>query len=897
MRLVDGRLRLAPTDLSTFISCRHRTGLDLAVALGMLGKPIQENPYADILRRLGAEHEQRYVDQLRSSGLTVVVIAREDGVPTTASLARQADDTVAAMRAGAGAIVQARLAHGSLAGYADVLIRVDRQSRLGEWSYEPQDTKLARETKGSAILQLCGYAELLEPMQGSLPEHFHVITPDPVHPVYTYRTTDYLAYYRTIRASLNMALAGGHEALRDAHYPEPVEYCAVCTWEAHCMARRRRDDHLSFVANAARVHRQELMAQGYPTLAAAATMPVPIPFAPSRGAGETYNRLGQQARVQFQQRTERRPVVERLPIVDREGLTRLPAPSAGDIFLDLEGARFAREDGREFLFGLWTSGTYRGSWAMDDAEEKRAFEEVMDGIMSAWAANPAMHVYHFNHYEATAFKKLAGRYVTRAEALDQLLRAERFVDLYPIVRQAVRCGVESYSLKQLEQYYAFARGIALQSAAQSLLAVEQALEARAPQSITREIRDAVQGYNEDDCRSTEALRDWLETVRAEAVASGEDVPRPIPQDGDPSAAVSALQQEAAVLRARLLEGLSAAASTPSHPEHARWLLAYLIDWHRREDNAQWWEYFRLKELPEDQLLDESRALAGLVFVERVEAVMHRTTGRPTGSVVDRYRYPGQEVELRRNGELKLQDGRRFGDVVRLDRAARLLDVRKGPSVADLHPTAVFAADVFPTETPQRSVMRLAARWLDGAASSGLDLLRRQAPRLRSGVFAPASGESAIEFATRIATDLDRTTLSIQGPPGAGKSYAGAQMIRALVRAGRTVGVAANSHKVIRNLLDAVAAQASAAGERIRLAAKVNETSEQSGAVREIEQNDDARAALHGEVDVLGGTAWLWSRKEFSGSVDVLFVDEAGQMSLANALAISEAADYAIVTTG
>jgi predicted RecB family nuclease len=276
MRLVDGRLRLAPTDLSTFISCRHRTGLDLAVALGMLGKPIQENPYADILRRLGAEHEQRYVDQLRSSGLTVVVIAREDGVPTTASLARQADDTVVAMRAGAGAIVQARLAHGSLAGYADVLIRVDRQSRLGEWSYEPQDTKLARETKGSAILQLCGYAELLEPMQGSLPEHFHVITPDPVHPVYTYRTTDYLAYYRTIRASLNMALAGGHEALRDAHYPEPVEYCAVCTWEAHCMARRRRDDHLSFVANAARVHRQELMAQGYPTLAAAATMPVPI---------------------------------------------------------------------------------------------------------------------------------------------------------------------------------------------------------------------------------------------------------------------------------------------------------------------------------------------------------------------------------------------------------------------------------------------------------------------------------------------------------------------------------------------------------------------------------------------------------------------------------------------
>ena len=891
MRLLEDRLLLAPTDLSTFISCRHRTGLDLAVAHGALQRPKDDDPYAAILRRRGEEHERRYVESLRARGLQVIVIEPGDGAAE--SLARQTDDTVAAMRAAAGVIVQARLAHGNFAGYADILVRVDTPSRLGAWSYEAQDTKLARETKGGAILQLCGYSELLAHMQGALPEHFHVVTPDPIQPLpHSYRTTDYLAYYRAVRATLETALTRGHQALRDTHYPEPVEHCAVCRWEPHCKARRRRDDHLSFIANSARVQREELVARGYPTLGAAAAMAVPVTFKPTRGACETYNRLGQQARVQHQQRTENRPIVERLPVLGGEGLTRLPEPSAADIFLDLEGARFAREGGREFLFGVWTAGRYRGWWATNDAEERRGFEEVMDLIMAAWKAEPASHVYHFNHYEPTAFKKLVGRHVTRAEALDELLRAERFVDLYPIVRQALRCGVESYSIKQLEQYYGFTRAVLLRNASQPLMAVELALEAGTPDAIDEEIRAAVQGYNADDCRSTEGLRHWLETLRDEAIAAGEQVPRPAPEDGDPSAAVSALQQEVAALRARLLDGLAPEAHDPVHPDHARWLLAYLIDWHRREENAQWWDYFRLKELPEEELLDEGRALAGLEFVERVDAITNKRTGRPTGSVVDRYRYPSQEVELRQKGKLKLQDGRGFGEVQGLDRDPRVIDVRKGPSVADEHPTAVFAADVYSTEAAQRSVMRLATRLLNGGGDEcGLDLLYRRPPRLRHHTFEITAGEDPSAAALRLVTELSRTTLAIQGPPGAGKTFTGARMILALVKAGRRVGITATGHKVIVNLLEAVLAQARAEGVDVATARKPGDGEEVPDVpIRPVRDNATALAALaSGSVQVFGGTAWLWAREEFADSVDVLFVDEAGQMSLANALAVSQAA--------
>ncbi len=925
MRASGELVLLAPTDLSGFLACRHRTGLDLAAARKILTRPRAEDPFAAILQRLGEEHEQRYVASLRARGLRVVAIAQ--GEPAR-DHEQESRDTRAAMRDGADVIVQARLAGDRLAGYADILRRVERPSDLGAWSYEVEDTKLARETRGGTILQLCAYSDLLARMQGAAPERFHVVAPGddeqgdgraagPAPAIVTsYRVEDYAAYYRLVLASLEEAVAGGHEALLDAYYPEPVEHCAVCAWDARCVGRRRRDDHLSFVANTSRVQRLELVAQGHPTLAAAAAMPVPVTFRPVRGSRETYDRIGGQARVQRDQREQGRPVYERLPVADGEGLCGLPEPSPGDLFLDLEGARFARTGGREYLFGVVSLGAgtagetpagvpgaaseYRAWWAADDREEREAFEAVMDVIMDAWARDPGMHVYHFNHYEPTAFKKLAGRHVTRGDALDRLLRGRRFVDLYPITRQAVRAGVESYSIKKLEPFSRYTRRVPLADVSQALMDVERLLESTgAAAAIPPDIGALVQGYNEDDCRSTVALRIWLESLRGEWAAEGTPVPRPAAEADEASPAVAALQQEAAAIRARLLEGLTADAANADHPDHARWLLAYLVDFHKREDNAQWWEYFRLVELAEDELVDERKAIAGLTFGSRVDVVRNRRTQKPTGSVIDRYAFPPQDVEIRRKETLKLQDGRTLGDVVAFDREARTVDVRKGPSMADVHPPAVFAFEVVQATGAQKAVMRLAERLLAGDASPacGIELLHRRPPRLRAGEWPAQEGESAQDLAVRVATTLDRTTLAIQGPPGSGKTHIGADMIRALVRAGRRVGVTATSHAVIRNLLEAVRQHAAEAGETIRLAHKVGDADEAQDdeGIAALTDNEAPRARLAArEVDVVGGTAWLWAREEYADTVDVLVVDEAGQMSLATALAVSQAADSLVL---
>ena len=227
-----------------------------------------------------------------------------------------------------------------------------------------------------------------------MPEHFHVVTPDPVTPVHTYRVEDFAAYFRLIRDRLEATSLQDPALLAAENYPEPVEHCEICRWRWVCDKKRRHDDHLSLVAGMRLLQSRELEAAGISTLAQLGALPLPLPFTPRRGAIETYVRLREQARVQLEGRIKREPVHELLlPIEADQGLARLPAPSAGDVFLDLEGARFARDGGREYLFGLVIleadgSLTNRSYWAHSDAEERVAFETVVDEILRSLGLEP-----------------------------------------------------------------------------------------------------------------------------------------------------------------------------------------------------------------------------------------------------------------------------------------------------------------------------------------------------------------------------------------------------------------------------------------------------------------------------------------------------------------------------
>lgn len=889
----NGVITLSASDLAAFLGCTHRTALDMAVAIGARAKPeVIDDPLLDALQERGLKHEAQYVDSLRRSGRTVVDL--RDGV-----FSARVQDTLHPMRAGVDVIVQGALRDAPWMGYPDVLLRVDTPSALGAWSYEVVDTKLSRTTRAGTILQLGLYSAMLHTTQGVAPYNFHVVTPDAITPQQSYRVNDYAAYVRLVCAKLRATVATPWEQVAEAHYPEPVESCLVCRWQSTCAARRRADDHLSLVAGISRTQREELAAQRVDTLTGLSQLALPIPFKPRRGSTATYERVREQARLQLASRGTSVPLYDvldtpapRTEAFDEQppmGLHRLPEPSPGDLFLDLEGDPFVADGGREYLFGLVAAdGSYQARWAFTEREEKATFMWVMDAIGEAIATYPDMHVYHYAPYEPAAFKRLMGRHATRERELDAILRAERFVDLYGVVRQGLRVGVERYSIKNLEPLYGYTRDVPLYEANRVLRAMELGLMNGTAASLPPDIHSAVEGYNRDDCVSTLRLRDWLESVRSTQIASGVDMQRPTRETGDASTSVDEKAQRVDTLRERLLHGVPEEKSARDAESQGRWLMAYMLDYHRREDKATWWEYFRLRGLSHEELVDEREAVVGLEFVAEVERVKR--------SVVHRYTYPPQEMEIDVGDEVRAQDGEgKFGEVYAIDREQRTIDIKKGPTKAALHPRALFAFTFISPDAMEKAMLRVGECIADGSEGSAAarTLLERRFPALRDTVLAPGDGESTLAYAVRAGLALHESVLPIQGPPGAGKTYCGAHMVCELVRQGKRVGITANSHAVIRNLMDAVAEHADTLGVTIRFGHKIPsdaDPAETPAHIAAFTKNDAARRALDdGTVNVLGGTAWLWASDDLTASVDVLCVDEAGQMALANAVAVSQAA--------
>ena len=352
-----------------------------------------------------------------------------------------------------------------------------------------------------------------------------------------------------------------------------------------------------------------------------------------------------------------------------------------------------------------------------------------------------------------------------------------FVDLYAVTRQGVRCSVESYSIKKLEEFYDFQRQEALPELGRQKRHFEAMLEhgdgAQAPQ----EMRDIVQRYNEDDCVSTWALRQWLEGIRSELTAAGTDVPRPVVEAHEESETRKERDQRIHDLRERLIDEVSPVRAERNDGEQARWLLAHMLDWHWREEKVAWWEYFRLRDLSDEDYEDEKAAMTGLEFVEELPKVGKERVKR------HRYRFPKQMTEIREEAKLRDGAGEHFGEVIAIDHVARIVDIKKRVARANDHPASVFAHSVVPGTVMEQSLLRM-AEWIcdhgvdsgvaDAPYRAGRDLLLNLPPRLSPQ--APAGlrqqNEELLDSACRVAMQLEGSVLSIQGPPGSGKTYAG-----------------------------------------------------------------------------------------------------------------------------
>ena len=877
------------SDLAAAASCEYALLRDFDAKLGWRPAVTIEDELLARTAALGDEHELRELQRLRDQfGDAVAII----GLPayTLAGLTAAAEATRRAVDRRAQVVYQAAMFDGRFVGFADFLV-------LDGEHYRVVDTKLARSPNVTALLQLAAYADGLAgsgvPVAPEADLHLGDGT------VVRYRLCDLIPVFRSQRALLQRLLDDHHAGGTAVRWVDQgVGACFRCPL---CIEQLRATDDLLLVAGMRVNQRDKLIDVGITTIAELAEHTGSVPGLASGALGK----LTAQAKLQVRQRDTG---IAQFEIIDPQPLTLLPEPDPGDLFFDFEGDPLWTADGHEwgleYLFGvLDAAGTFRPLWAHNWVDERKALTDFLAMVAKRRKRRPNMHIYHYAPYEKTALLRLAGRYGVGEDEVDELLRSGTLVDLYPLVRKSIRVGAESFSLKALEPLYMGAqlRAGDVTTAADSITCYARYCELRAAgrcdeaASVLKEIED----YNHYDCRSTRELRNWL-MLRAYESGVVPIGAQPVPEgntvdDRDQLAvALSTFTGDAAVCD-----------RTPEQTAVA--LLAAARGYHRREDKPFWWAHFGRLNFPVDEWADNTD-----VFVADHASVSVDWHTPP------RARKRQRRVRLRgelARGDLMTNvfalyeppappgmtddpDRRAAGraEVVEADDPMVPTEVviveRVGSDGNTFHqlPFALTPGPPVPTTALRESIESTAAAVAAGLPqlprTAVVDILLRRAPRTRSGTPLPRGTDTVADI-TAAALDLGSSYLAVHGPPGTGKTHTAARVIRQLVTDhGWRIGVVAQSHATVENLLDCVVDAGLDPG---RVAKKRYD--HDAPRWREIDGSDYAAFIADTAGCVIGGTAWDFANanRVLPGSLDLLVIDEAGQFCLANTIAVAPAA--------
>jgi predicted RecB family nuclease len=942
---VSDELRYSASDLTSFVGCTHSTWMDYRTLLGGGSIPHSEaESFAELLMQKGLEHESIYLEKLKSTFDDVVEI------PGDAPFEDQVDLTLSAIASGVDVIYQAVLYDAPWTGHADFLVRCANPSNLGSYSYEVFDTKLAKEPRPEHIIQICMYSDLLSSAQGILPRTMHFIAGDDKQ--HDFVVSDFYFYYLRSKRRFESFI----KTPPSSSYPEPCQQCAFSHWLDTCKQQWEQDDHLSLTFNIRSSQIDKFKTAGIHTVAQLANMK-PGFHVPDLGRN-VQSRLQAQASLQAQKAKTQKDTYELIESSPGKGFERLPAPSRGDLFFDIEGDPLA-QGGLEYLFGVITYGdqgeVFRHWWSHDHVQEKQTFQEFMLFLSQHLAQYPDANIYHYNAYETAALKRLAGRYAVCEEQIDNLLRQHKFVDLYQIARHSIRTSESGFSLKNLEIFFGRKRNNTINSADMSVVFYNRWRE-----SGQDELLNDICDYNKVDCESTYLLREWLVSLRPADLSWFEN-------SDEESQEPKEWEIQHALYRTAFSE------VNDEYRDLAE-KVSDLLEFHRREDKVEWWETFDRQNKFTDELIDDWDCIADLSL-----------TGAPVPekrSWLYTYEFPPQEYRRRKHDKVfdvvTLQSA---GSIFYIDDKRRLVQLKIGKKRHETDPLpahfSIGSAKPLPTTVMRNAIYAFADSVIagDNGYQCIRDLLTRSIPRLKN----KEAGEIIVSRTKHLADDdlmeddhlleetklavmnLDNSYLSIQGPPGTGKTYITSHAVVELMRKGKRVGITSNSHKAIHVLLEKIETEATkqnfdfvgikkasgnqpetyyhgidksrrfifnldkptdidrivsnegipddtygfnvipledgkmlsfndnAAMQRPRVwSSKRKQTEEENEEAPEgVEKTSPDEPWLQ-SAQLFAGTAWLFSRPKFREQLDYLVIDEAGQVALANVVAMGTA---------
>ncbi|GAB7068952.1 TM0106 family RecB-like putative nuclease [Mycobacterium hodleri] len=888
----DDRVVYSASDLAAAARCEYALLRAFDAKLGRTPKVVVTDELLERTSTLGDDHERRQLDDLRAEFGDVTVIGRPSY--SASGLKAASEQTMRAVQSRAPVVYQAAMFDGRFVGFADFLILEDG---LAGDRYVLRDTKLARSVKVEALLQLAAYADTLARSGVPVADEVELVLGDGA--VSAYRVDELLPVYLPRRAALQRLLDEHLARDRPVRWDDQdVRACFRCP---ECSVEVRAHDDLLLVAGMRVSQRARLIDAGVTTLHDLAELDAPVPELSAR----TTTALAAQARLQVADRVDGKPPYE---VLDAQPLMVLPDANKGDLFFDFEGDPLWTLDGREwgleYLWGVLTSADeFTPYWAHDRPSERQALVDFLAMVRKRLKKYPGMHVYHYAAYEKSTLLRLAGRYGTGENDVDELLRNGVLVDLYPLVRKSIRVGTESYGIKYLEPLYMGneLRSGEVTTATDSITQYARycALRDEGSHDDAQIVLKEIEDYNRYDCRSTRRLRDWLV---ARAIES--EVPPRGPQPVRGKAAEEAVEVADALER-RLMR-FAGDGTEPRTPEQtAVAMVAAARGYHKREDKPFWWAHFDRVNSPVDEWADD-----GDVFVADRQEIVADWHQPPRARKPQRHVRLFGEIatgELGRSmyalyeppapaGFADDPDRRGFASVEVIgcddpEAPTEALIVEKQPKDGEVFGQVPFALTPGPpinTKPMQESIEATAA--LVGAGLPNLpadpvvDVLLRRPPRTVSGRPLPRTGEVADDI-TAALLDLESSYLAVHGPPGTGKTFTSAQVISRLVAEHHwRIGVVAQSHAVVENLLGCVV-DAGVDPDR------VGKKKSPNAPWRDVAEKDYAAFVADPAGGVIGGTAWDFANagRVPRGALDLLVVEEAGQYSLANTIAVASAA--------
>ena len=876
MKILNNKIFTSPSDLNNFVSCKYLIKNEIK----FLNKEIQRNQESidkKLWKEFGLRHENKHFKFLKEEYKNVISIKQD------LKEEERFKQTLEAIKEGFDLIYHAYFIDDNFRGEADFLIKTDTKSNLGNFSYEVYDTKVSRKPRPRHIYQITAYSSMLSKIQGALPERMYLIDGSDI--IHKYKTKEFLDFYLFTKNNFEIYLKN---ISKENIYPEKNSNCAVCDYTEVCENIWEKDNYINQVAKINRSQIEKLKKVGVTTVKQLAEANIDK-------LKVKINKQALKDRIsQAQLQEEKRETGQSKYIIldpDKgKGFYKLPEPDEGDLFFDIEG--FPQEDGRgfEYLHGIYFKNKndyeFKFFWAKDFKKkyEKENFVELIKFFKDHFKKYPKAHLYHYNSYEKRSLRQLASLYSSDfpegSNFVDTLLRAEKFVDLFLIINQCARTSEKDMSLKSIEGVlYNFQRKGDVKKAEDSVKLYDYWLTSK-DENTKKDIIE----YNKEDCVSTYQLREFLIKNKPETI----DWYSITPEDEKKSYDKKPWEE----VEVELLKALDKKEIVKNSLTET---IRNLVGFHRREQKPEWWEMYDRMDKTHDELEDDAECIGQCVLQSPKPEKIDK-------SFIFTYQFNDQDYKLKKDSSvydahMNTSIGK-IEEIIEQSPNKNIVKIKLGEkkynSMGEMPSVVSLSRRSAPTiAVLEQALNRFVEDYINKKGSSYksiIDLLNRGNPDLKdikSGDPLINESENITSESVKIIKQMKNTCLSIQGPPGTGKTYNSAKIIIELMKDGKKVGVSSNSHEAIKNLLFEIERQAKAESFKFKGMKKGNSTNLFEGEFI-IDVIKDKPIDIK-DFSLFAGTAWFFSNVRMDQTLDYLFIDEAGQVSLANTISMATSA--------